>query len=132
MAALIVDTGILVDLERGARMLDDVISDDDDVAISAITLAELEVGVRLARTKPQQRSRRRFVDTVLSAASVMSYDEPTVLRHADLLAHARDIGRPRGAHDLIVAATAVITGRTLITTDRRAFADLPDLRVAVI
>ena len=132
MAALIVDTGVLVEVERGKRQLDDVIADDDDVAIAAITLAELEVGVRLASTKPQLDKRRLFLDTILSAASVISYDEPTALRHADLLVHVRRDGRPRGAHDLIVAATAAATGRTLVTTDGRAFNDLPDLSVSVV
>lgn len=132
MAALIVDTGVLVDVERGNRQLDDVIADEDDVAIAAITLAELEVGVRLASTKLQLRRRRLFVDTILSAASVISYDEPTALRHADLLTHVRRMGRPRGAHDLIVAATAATTSRTLVTTDGRAFTDLPEVSVAVV
>jgi tRNA(fMet)-specific endonuclease VapC len=132
MAALIVDTGVLVDVERGNRQLDEVIADDDDIAIAAITLAELEVGVRLASSEPQLRKRRLFIDSILGAASVISYDEPTALRHADLLAHVRRMGRPRGAHDLIVAATAAATGRTLVTTDSHAFTDLPDISVSVV
>jgi tRNA(fMet)-specific endonuclease VapC len=34
--------------ERGRIRLDDLIGDDDDVAIAAITVAELLVGVELA------------------------------------------------------------------------------------
>jgi tRNA(fMet)-specific endonuclease VapC len=132
MAALIVDTGVLVDVERGNRQLDDVIADEDDVAIAAITLAELEAGVRLASTKLQLRRRRLFVDAILSAATVISYDESTALCHADLLTHVRRMGRPRGAHDLIVAATAAATSRTLVTTDGRAFTDLPEISVTVV
>jgi tRNA(fMet)-specific endonuclease VapC len=132
MAALIVDTGVLVDVERGRRHLDEVIADDDDVAIAAITFVELEVGVRLAETKPQLRQRRQFVDAILNAASVISYDESTALRHADLLAQVRRMGRPRGAHDLMVAATAAASGRTLVTTDACAFTDLPGISVSVV
>jgi tRNA(fMet)-specific endonuclease VapC len=48
--------------------------------------------------------------------------------HAALLAHARRTGRPRGAHDLIIAASARATGRTLLTMDAEAgFDDLPDV-----
>jgi len=132
MAALTVDTGVLVDVERRNRQLDDVTADDDDVAIAAITLTELEVGVRVASTKLQLRRRRLFVDTILSAATVISYDESTALCRADLLTHVRRMGRPRGAHDLIVAATAAATIRTLVTTDGRAFADLPEISVTVV
>lgn len=46
--------------------------------------------------------------------------------HAALLAHVRRSGRPRGAHELIVAATARASDRTILTTDGRAgFDDLP-------
>jgi tRNA(fMet)-specific endonuclease VapC len=35
-------------------------------------------------------------------------------------------GRKRGAHDLIIAATAVATNRTVLTGDRKAqFGELP-------
>jgi tRNA(fMet)-specific endonuclease VapC len=37
----------------------------------------------------------------------------------------RRAGRPRGAHDLIIAATAAAAGRTVVTADRRAFDGLP-------
>ena len=46
-------------------------------------------------------------------------------RYAALLGHARRSGRPRGAHDLQIAATARATGRVLITTDAHAFDDRP-------
>jgi tRNA(fMet)-specific endonuclease VapC len=132
VAALIVDTGVLVEVERGQRELDDVVADDDDTAIAAITLAELEVGVRLAATDAQGRLRRAFVNTVLGAVTVIAYDERATTHHADLLVHTRRTGRPRGAHDLMVAATAMATGRTLLTMDGRAFADLPGLSVHVV
>ena len=40
--------------------------------------------------------------------------------HAALLAHTHKSGIPRGAHDLIIAATARANGRILVTTDERA------------
>jgi tRNA(fMet)-specific endonuclease VapC len=46
--------------------------------------------------------------------------------HARLIADARRIGKPRGAHDLIIAALAVETGRSIVSHDAKArFADLP-------
>ena len=45
--------------------------------------------------------------------------------HAQLLAHVRRTGRPRGAHDLLIAATAAATGRTIVSDDTTAFEDLP-------
>jgi tRNA(fMet)-specific endonuclease VapC len=49
--------------------------------------------------------------------------------HARLLAATRRSGKPRGAHDLIIAATAIGSGRVVVTADARGFAELPDLVV---
>jgi len=121
---LLLDTAFLIDAERGAIELDDLIGDDDDVAIAAITLAELSVGVELATAR--QRSRRRaYVDELAASIPILPYDEDVALRHASLLVAVRRAGRPRGAHDLIIAATAVAAGRTVVSADRRAFDGLP-------
>jgi len=50
--------------------------------------------------------------------------------HATLLAYARRSGRPRGAHDLIIAATALSRARTVVTADPEGFDGLPGVRVA--
>jgi predicted nucleic acid-binding protein len=42
-------------------------------------------------------------------------------------------GRPRSAHDLVIAAHALQTDRTVLTFDAKArFGDLPGLRVAEV
>lgn len=129
MSLLLLDTTFLVDAERGAAELDDAIGDDDDVAIAAITVAELLVGVELA-TARHRTSREHFVDEVLSAIPVLDYDVRVASEHASLLAAIRKAGRPRGAHDLIIAATARASGRTVVTADAAAFVDLPGVDVA--
>ena len=128
MERLILDTTILIASERGARALDSVIGDDDDVAIAGITAAELLVGVELADRRTRA-SRTAFVEDVLSTIPVIEYDLPTARVHARLLATTRRAGKPRGAHDLIIAATAIQTGRQIVTADDRGFADLPDVVV---
>ena len=40
------------------------------------------------------------------------------------------MGRPRGAHDLIIAATARVTSRTVITADPSGFDGLPGVSIA--
>lgn len=124
MTLLLLDTTFLIDAERGTADVDDLIGDDDDVAIAAITLAELIVGVELAAAR--QRSRRQsYVDEIAASIPMLPYDESVALRHASLLVAVRRAGRPRGAHDLIIAATAAATGRTVVSADRRAFDGLP-------
>jgi tRNA(fMet)-specific endonuclease VapC len=105
-----------------------VIGDDDDVAVAAVTVAELLVGVELADRRRRPR-RKALVDGLLAAVAVESYDVDVARSHAALLAHARRSGRPRGAHDLIIAATALACDRIVVTADARGFEALPGLRV---
>ncbi|NUR78432.1 MAG: PIN domain-containing protein [Thermoleophilia bacterium] len=126
MDRLILDTTVLVTVERSARALDQVIGDEDDVVIAAITAAELLVGVELAAGKTKQR-RHAFVEDVFSAIPIEPYDLDVARTHASLLAHTRRAGRTRGAHDLLIAATALTHNRTVVSADASGFEDLPGL-----
>lgn len=126
MERLILDTGVLVALERG-RLDTDVLPDDADIAISAITASELLVGVELADDR-RRTARAATVAAIINTFDVLAFDLEVARNHAALLAHARRSGRPRGAHDLQIAATASATGRLILTTDQRAFDDLPGVR----
>ena len=124
---LILDTGVLIAAERRGLDLSLPIADDEDVVVAAVTVAELRTGIELA-DGPRRPRRNHFVAQVLARLPVEPYDVATAEAHGRLLAHVHRTGTPRGAHDLIVAATAVSTGRTLLTSDRSArFAELPGL-----
>lgn len=112
--------------ERSATSLDAVINDEDDVVIAAITAAELLVGVELSEGKSRQR-RSAFVEDVFSTIPIEPYDLDVARTHASLLAHSRRSGRPRGAHDLLIAATALTHSRTVVSADPPGFEDLPGL-----
>lgn len=128
MARLIVDTSLLISAERGKHSLSARVSDSDDVAIAAVTAAELLVGVELAGPRHRE-SRRASVEAVLGDFIIEDYDLDVARTHALLLAHVRRTGRPRGVHDLIVAATALARDRTVVTLDRTGFEDLPGVLV---
>ncbi len=103
--------------------------DDDDVAVAAITVAELRVGVQMAKGA-RQKKRAQFVTAVLDTVAIEPYDLQVAEAHAALLAHVRRKGVPRGAHDLIIAATARARDRRIVSFDRKAFGELPDVSVA--
>ena len=124
MTALLLDTTFLIDIERVDRDLDAWIDDDDDVAMAAITVAELQVGVELA-SRQHREGRATFVQGVIETVPVLPYGIDTALVHAELLADTRRSGRPRGAHDLIIAATAKSSGRTVLSADPSGFEGLP-------
>jgi tRNA(fMet)-specific endonuclease VapC len=105
-------------------VLDEVVGDEDDVAMATVTVAELLVGVELADRR-RRKSRERYVADLLATIPVEPYDSEVARSHASLLVHTRASGRARGAHDLIIAATALARRRTIVTADARGFEGLP-------
>ncbi len=126
MTRLLLDTTFLIGADRAGDHLEEII-EDDDVAIAAITVAEMQVGVLLSDGK-RREGRQAFVEDVLASIPVLEYDVDVAVDHADLLASVRIRGEPIGAHDLIIAATARASGRIVVTADVTAFDDLPEVQ----
>jgi tRNA(fMet)-specific endonuclease VapC len=127
---VILDTGILIAIERGRLDVDAVLG-VDDAAIAAITAMELLVGVERAdETHRQARAIR--VEAILSSLPVESYNVGVARVHARLAAEAMAQGRARSANEMI-AATAASTSRVLLTTDASAgFDQLTGVRAEVL
>ncbi len=129
MDRLILDTGVLVATVRGRA----TVPDDADIAIPAVAIAEYLAGVHLDPDAGRQAAQKAFLTEVLAVVPVCDYDRTVAEHHADLLADTARTGRRRGPHDLIIAATARATGRTILTTDMQArFDELPDVKARVI
>lgn len=128
MTRLLLDTTFLIDAERSRDFLDEFIEDDDDVAVAAVTIAELRVGALLADGR-RRTTRAAFVDEVIDTIPALGYDLDVAEAHAELLVQVRAQGKPRGAHDLIIAATAKAFDRTIVSADDGAFRELPGITV---
>jgi tRNA(fMet)-specific endonuclease VapC len=93
-----------------------------------VTAAELWVGVELADARHRPR-RTLFAEQVLTSVPVEDYDLEVARVHAGLLGDLRRSGRPRAAHDLLIAATAITRSRIVLTRDREGFAGIEGLDV---
>lgn len=123
---LILDTNLLIAYERGT--IDRSALDDDELAIAAVSVAEYRVGIELADTPVRAADRARALAAITAVIHVLDYTETTAVQHARLIAHVRRTGTPRGAHDLIIAAHAAETGRTILSHDAKArFVELPGI-----
>jgi tRNA(fMet)-specific endonuclease VapC len=128
VSRLLLDTTFLVAADRAGGALDEVIEDNDDVAIAAVTLAELLVGVELGAGRHRAR-RQAFVEEISAGIPVLNYDIAVAELHAQLLVATKRAGKPRGAHDLIIAATARASQREVVSADASAFRGLPGVAV---
>jgi tRNA(fMet)-specific endonuclease VapC len=121
---LILDTNVLIAYERGT--IDRSALERDELAVAAITVAEYRIGIELADTTKRAAARARALAAIESVVDVLAYTDTTAAHHARLIAHVRRTGTPRRAHDLIIAAHAAETGRTVVTRDVKArFIGLP-------
>ena len=121
---LILDTNVLIAYERGT--IDRSSLDDDELAIASVSVAEYRVGIEMADTAERAAERARALVAITSAVDVLDYTQETAAHHGRLLAHVRRSGTPRSAHDLIIAAHAAQTDRTILSRDAKArFGELP-------
>ena len=93
--------------------------------LSAVSLAELRAWPRL-RTAPG----RRDLDSILGGLHLLPVDEPVARRFGDVSAALRAAGTPLPTPDLLIAATALEHGLTVVTANRRDFDPVPGLTVA--
>jgi tRNA(fMet)-specific endonuclease VapC len=140
----VLDTTVFVEFERAIRAfptehamqavgdrLEDRLGTDDEVAIATITASELLHGVHRA-TEEHRARREAFVAAVLDAFPVFSFDLLVARVHARLWAGLASSGADVGAHDRIVAATAMSVGWRVGTTNMRHFGRIPGLDAKLI
>jgi tRNA(fMet)-specific endonuclease VapC len=121
---LILDTNILIAYERGT--IDRSALDEDELAIASVSVAEYRVGIEMADSAERAAERARALTAITSAIDVLDYTQATAAHHGRLLALVCRSGAPRGAHDLIIAAHAAETGRSILSRDTKArFGELP-------
>lgn len=131
MTKVLLDTNILVALERGKLTLElATLPSDVDVAVSVVTIGELGYGVERASDSHREQ-RRRFLKRTIETFEIVDYTIPVALIHARLTAATNARGLARSRPDLMIAAASVHTGRTLITADR-GFDPIPELKLRLI
>ena len=102
---------------------------DEDLFISAITLAEIGRGVL---ERPIGRKRRELEEwfsgqsgpPALFAGRVLPFDDMAAMAWARLMAEGTTRGRPRSAIDMMIAAIAEANGCIVVTANEKDFAGL--------
>jgi tRNA(fMet)-specific endonuclease VapC len=127
--AVLIDTDLLVDLERGVRApAIERLLGEEERAISVITVSELLHGVHRA-TGARRARRSAFVEHLLAGLQAIPISESVARVHADIWAQLAERGQVIGAHDLWIAATALAHGLAVATRNGPDFERVPGLRV---
>ena len=133
MAALI-DASVVIAAERG--QIDpgkfETTYADTSLALASITASELLHGLHRLRASGRKVRAEAFVEAILANLPLVPFDLACARAHARLGATLQRRGVTIGAHDLIIAATALARGLSVITRDRRSFPNVPDLSVDLL
>ena len=126
---LVIDTDVWVLAEKPGRTLDLARwANYGGAYMSVVTASELLVGVERADSPERKAQRGAFVEHLLSLIPILEFSVPVARTHARMLA-----GLPKnltaGAHDALIAATAVHYGYALLTRNVSDFTIFAGLKV---
>ncbi|GMU55957.1 MAG: hypothetical protein AMXMBFR33_51030 [Candidatus Xenobia bacterium] len=118
----------MIELERSQAHLPELAG--EPVALAAITASELMHGVHRADTASRRERRRAFVESILARVPVLAFDLEVARLHAQIWADLRSRGEQIGAHDMMIAATALHHELRLLTRNEREFHRVAGLELA--
>jgi tRNA(fMet)-specific endonuclease VapC len=124
----LIDTDIIIYSLKGDRTVTGAFQDrsNDPKSISVITYGELVYGARKSRQEEQNMARVRRIAEIFPVIGV----SPVIIEtFGSLKATLEKNGTPVADLDLIIAATALSHGLTLVTNNEQHFRRVPGLQV---
>jgi tRNA(fMet)-specific endonuclease VapC len=125
----LVDTSICIPLinRSDAKLADRLLAlPPGSVALSSVVRAELEFGARHSTRVAENLER---VQTFCRAFPSLPFDDRAASHYGTVRAQLKREGRPIGANDLLIAATALAAEIPLITRNVAEFRRVPGLVV---
>ena len=96
-----------------------------DIGISAVTAAELAVGVEINRSERNRLAVARALESLV----VAPFDAAAAAAYGRVRAVLQRLGTPIGPLDMMIAAHAISLGMPLATNNVREFRRVPGLRL---
>ena len=114
MPGAVLDTSVFIASEQG-RPLERALP--DDVSVSVVTLAELELGVLMAQDADTRSRRLGTLTRVREQTAGLPAEDRVASAYARLAAGELAAGRKPRVHDTWIAATALVHGAEVWTQD---------------
>jgi tRNA(fMet)-specific endonuclease VapC len=122
----LIDTDWIADYLGGKLPAVDLLESlkDDGLAISLMTFGEIYDGVYYGRDSAA--AEQHFV-ALLGRIAVIDLNQEIMKRFARIRGRLRTTGQVIGDTDILIAATAIVHGLTLVTRNRRHYERIPGL-----
>jgi tRNA(fMet)-specific endonuclease VapC len=122
----LLDTDHCIAILRKQLDLREHISPDEELATTSISVAELTHGANRSQRRDDNLAR---LEVLLSALSILSFDEAAGRRFGVLKAELEARGEPLDDLDLQIASIAIETNLTLFTNNTKHFKRVSGLRL---
>lgn len=129
---IVVDTSVFINSQNAKLDLASIsLLQTEPVFIAAITVAELLAGVKLAKTADEHIRRHAYAEKLLTHMPVIAFETEVARIYAELYAYVlNETKRSKiNVHDLQIAATALASDHTVLTSNLDDFTGIPGLRV---
>jgi tRNA(fMet)-specific endonuclease VapC len=130
---LTVDSSVLIAAERGRLRFDELVAahggDATNLYLSTVTISELLHGAHRANTEARRLSRLRHTEKVKATCHVLAFGLTEAEVHAQMWAMVASQGLTVGAHDLLIAATALAHRHDIVTPNISEFQRVAGLKV---
>ena len=114
-------------LKQRARVkLAELAARPEPVATTRFNVAELLVGVARSRNPAAEET---VVGGLLMGLEILEFDEQASRLFGKITAHLQTLGKPAGDMDVLIAATALAEGHSLVTRNAILFKNIPELRI---
>ncbi len=123
----LLDTSVFIAREHGRPLA----GLPDEAAISVVTLAELHLGVLVAKQPGVRAARLRTLTEIERAFDALPIDDDVARNFAAIVARARRRRRRPKVMDALIAATAVTLGMPVYTQDAD-FKEIPQVDVVLV
>jgi tRNA(fMet)-specific endonuclease VapC len=122
------DTNTLIYFFKGLGRVADALhlTSPSDIAVPAIVLYELEIGIAQS-TSPAKR--RQQLDALVSVVTVLAFDAKAARRSAEVASTLFRSGKIIGSMDLLIAGTALANDAILVTHNTKEFRRVKGLQL---
>jgi len=125
----LLDTCVISDFVKGEKGTLNHIKNHSptELAVSSVTMMEIEYGLQLNPTKA--RKIRPILEELLKPVTIVEFGDNEAEMAAQIRAFLKEKGTPIGAYDVLIGATALANGMSLVTANTSEFERIPDLKV---
>ena len=128
---VIFDTSVLVSVERGSLALEKLVMgrENEPFGLSVVTVSELLHGVHRADSEKRRLVRSAFVEKIIQTFPLHPFDLSAARMYAKIWANLARKGITIGAHDLMIASTALALGFSVVTADMRDYGKIKEVTI---